>query len=291
VPADFGYFYVVVSVKDAYRLWDTVTQSDLALLDPQRAQTGQTYGVAFKDYQPIMSGIVSPTVQVVGTGAVPVSGAVAAGYSGPANYTYVVTMVSGGASGVAMFNWIRSGMTTTNGPFLTSQVPFTFGDGLGVTVAFPAGTYNQGDTFIINATANNGNTGQQRYELWPSPSLNNPAVPAYLYPYIYIKREYDLTPQAPTLPPLMANRGDLILEMALAACARFPGSDADHPNPYFNLSLALQHDARVNLMMTDAERNDEEVGVQMLTYKEYPFYPAPWLDGAWQQTHAPFIRG
>ena len=295
VPSDFGYFYSIVSIKDAYRLWDTVTESDLNLLDPQRAQTGQTYGAAFYDYQPIFQGTVNPVVQVVGTGAVPVSGAVAAGYSGPAPYTYIITISTGGLPGGALqFTWIRSGQGASTGPIaVPNNNPITLADGLGVTVSFPAGTYNLNDVFIINANPAfaGGNSGQMRYELWPSPTLNTATAPVYQYPFIYIKREYDLTPDNPTLPPLMANRGDLILEKALARCSRFPGADSDHPNPYFNLALALQHETRYENMMVDAERNDEEVGVSRISYKEYPFYPAPWLDGSWQQTHAPFIRG
>lgn len=292
VPADFGYFYVVVSIKDAYRLWDTVSAADLDLLDPQRAQTGQTYGCAFHDYNAIYSGTVGPTIQIIGTGQTPISGAVSAGYTGPVNYTYTITIAIGGSPGTVTFNWIRSGqsLATTGVATNNTNTPIPLSDGLGVTLTFIPGNYNAGDTFIINATAATV-TGSMRYELWPSPSLNTPTVPAYQYPYIYIKREYDLTPQSPALPPLIANRGDLILEMGLAACARFPGPDADHPNPYFNLGLAMAHEARVENLMRDAERNDEEVGVTLVTYKEYPFYPAPWLDGSWQQTHAPFIRG
>ena len=293
VPSDFGYFYVIVSTKDAYRLWDTASQSDLALLDPQRAQTGQTYAAAFRDYQTIQSGVVQPTVKITSqTDPAPMAGAVAAGYSGPVNYSYVVTISTGGSPGGALaFTWIRSGQSSSTGPIaVPNNNPITLGDGLGVTLSFPAGTYVLNDVFVVNAIAGS-QTGQMRYELWPSPSLNTPTVPSFIYPYIYIKRESDLTPANPTLPPTIAQRGDVILEMALAQCARFPGPDTDHPNPYFNLALALQHEARAEKMFVDLERNDEEIGITLVTYKEYPFYPAPWLDGSWQQSHAPFIRG
>jgi len=50
VPDDFGYWYVIVSIKDGYRLWTNVTEQDLALLDPQRTNQGQTYAAAFRDY-------------------------------------------------------------------------------------------------------------------------------------------------------------------------------------------------------------------------------------------------
>jgi len=196
--------------------------------------------------------------------------------------------------GALQFTWIRSGQAASTGPIsVPNNNPISLSDGLGVTLTFQSATYITNDVFVVNANpaSAGGNTGTARYELWPSPALNTPTAPVFQYPYIYIKKEYDLTAANPTLPPLMANRGDLILEMALAACARYPGPDTDHPNPYFNLALAVQHDMRAEKMFVDAERNDEEVGVSLVTYKEYPFYPAPWLDGSWQQSHAPFIRG
>ena len=294
VPADFGYFDVIVSTKDAYRLWDTATQSDLALLDPQRAQTGQTYAAVFRDYQTVSAGVVQPTIKVVGAGAdpTPVSGSVTAGYTGPVSYSYIVTISTGGTPGGALqFTWIRSGQAASTGPIaVPNNNPITLSDGLGVTISFPAGTYVLNDVFVINAVAGS-QTGTARYELWPAPSLNVATVPSYIYPYLYWRKEADLTIANPTLPPTFATRGDAILERALMSCARWPGSDADHPNPYFNLALANQHEATYENIMRDMERNDEEISVTAITYKEYPFYPAPWLDGNWQQTHAPFLRG
>ncbi len=155
----------------------------------------------------------------------------------------------------------------------------------GVQIYWPTGqSYVASDLFVINCTSQ-VTTGVPRYELWPAPTYTG-----YLYPYQYVAKEYDLTPAAPQLPPFIAHRGEVILEMALAACARYPGADTDHPNPYFNLSLALQHETRVQNMFVDLERNDEEVGVSLIDYQNFPLYPAPWLDGSWQSTHAPFLR-
>jgi hypothetical protein len=86
----------------------------------------------------------------------------------------------------------------------------------------------------------------------------------------------------------VATRGELILEMALEKCATFPGPDKDHPNPYFNLALSTMHHTRVEQMMVDAERNDEELGVTNLTFQDYQFL-GPWWDGQWRQNHAPFL--
>jgi hypothetical protein len=79
--------------------------------------------------------------------------------------------------------------------------------------------------------------------------------------------------------------------MALEKCAEYPGSDAEHPNIYHDLRQAKYHHDKVTDMLIDLERNDEEVGVSLIDYQTYPYAPAPWLDGQWQQTHAPFLIG
>jgi hypothetical protein len=155
----------------------------------------------------------------------------------------------------------------------------------GVQIYWPNATYVSGDLFVINAVSST-TSGQILYELWPAPSFSG-----YLYPYIYVAKESDLTTAAPTLPPLIANRGEVLLEAALQKCAEFPGQDSDHPNIYYNLKQALYHQSRLNDMMVDLERNDEEVGVSLIDYEIYPYSPAPWLTGEWQQTHAPYLTG
>lgn len=284
VPADFGYFLVVVSVKDGYRLWTNMTQTDLGLMDPQRVNTGQTYATAFRDYQQQLSGTVGPVIPVSATGASPVS-TTSLGFSYVADATYIIRVATTGVSGAATFSWMRSGQTGFTGPILTDIAAADLMDG--VQVYWPAGgaVYTAGDLFIINARAGSV-SGSVRYELWPAPTTS-----AYLYPYLYLAREYDLTVGQPQLPYPVAARGEVLLEMALASCARFPGPDTDHPNPYFNLTLAVQHDRRALELIYDLERNDEETGVSNVSYQEYPFYPAPWLDGHWQQSHSPFLRG
>ncbi len=283
VPPDFGYWYVVVSIKDGYRLWTNMTESDLALLDPQRANTGQTYAVAFRDYTPQFGGTIGAVIPAGATGPSPIS-TTSDGYSYPANATFIVQVVTGGATGTATFRWMRSGQVAFSLAQLTADFATDLSDG--VQVYWPdSQIYVSGDLFVINCQSIVSSSGP-RYELWPGPTF-----PGYLYPYIYIARESDLTVQQPQLPPYIASRGEVILEMALASCARFPGADADKPNPYYSLALAGMHETRVSNMLVDLERNDEEVGVTNITYQEYPFYPAPWMDGSWQQSHAPFLRG
>ena len=50
------------------------------------------------------------------------------------------------------------------------------------------------------------------------------------------------------------------------------------------------HEARAERLLNDLERNDNEVSETNITYQDFPFYPAPWLDGRWQQSHAPFLN-
>jgi hypothetical protein len=283
VPSDFGYFQVVVSVKDGYRLWTNMTQSDLGLMDPQRTNTGQTYAVALRDYQPILGGTIGSVIPVAAAGAAPVS-TTTLGYSYVSDATYIIQVVGGGISGVATFRWMRAGQTAFTGPVVTSDMAADLMDG--VQVYWPdAATYVANDLFVVNAQAS-AMSGNPRYELWPAPTIAN-----YLYPYLYVAREWDLTQAQPQLPYPIAQRGEVLLEMALAKCARYPGADTDHPNPYFNLTLALQHDRIAEQLLNDLERNDEEIGVTTVSYQEMPFYPAPWMDGAWEQSHAPFLRG
>lgn len=283
VPADFNYFYVAISIKDAYRMWTNVTEADLAMLDPQRTNQGQSYALSFKDYVQNFGGTIGPCIQVSGSGPSPVS-TTTTGYSYVANATYIIQVVTGGISGVATFQWLRSGQTAFVGPAVTSDGPQDLQDG--VQVYWPDNvTFVAGNIFIINAQSQI-QTGVPRYELWPAPTFNG-----YLYPYIYIRKEYDLTPQQPQLPPFIASRGDILLEMALACCARYPGSDSEHPNPYYDLKLAQVHDVRAEHFLNELERNDEEVGVSNVTFESYPMFAAPWATGSWQQHHAPFLGG
>jgi len=282
VPSDFGYFYVAVSIKDSYRLWTNVTESELAIFDPQRTNQGQTYAVVFRDYTSVPGGIISPAVNVTTpSGPSPIS-TTSTGYSYPANASYVVQVVTGGISGTATFQWLRAGQASFQPAQLTSNQATDLADG--VQIYWPDTlSYNSGDIFIIQCQALSTQS-IPRYELWPAPTFSG-----YLYPFIYIAKETDLTPQAPSLPPFMANRGEVILELALAKCATYPGSDPNHPNIYYNLKQAAYHEGRAADMIIDLERNDEEVGVTLVDYQEWPLAMAPWMTGSWMQSHAPWL--
>lgn len=283
VPDDFGYWLYLISIKDAYRLWTNVTESDLAVMDPQRTNQGQTYACVFRDYNQLFGGSIGPVLPVAAVGAAPIS-TTSTGFSYVSNATYIIQVVLGGVSGTATFQWMRSGQTAFQPTQTTSDLAQDLMDG--VQIYWPdSATYVANDLFVINAQSVVTQSGP-RYELWPGPTFSG-----YLYPYQYLVKEYDLTVDAPSLPPFVANRGEVLIEMALAKCATFPGSDMDHPNPYFNLNLSQLHYGRAMDLIEDMERNDQEVGQSRVDYQQYPMSPSPWLDGSWQQTHAPFLNG
>jgi hypothetical protein len=284
MPSDWGYVYAVVDIKNAQKLWPYATQDELATWDPQRGTYGQSYAFVFRDYSPQFGGVVGPVIPVTNPfDPAPVS-FTSTGFTYVANASYVVQVVTGGPSGTATFQWLRAGQTTFQPVIPTSDQLQTLMDG--VQVYWPDGAnYVPGDLFVINCTSQVSGS-VPRYELWPPPSY-----PGFLYPVIYIAKEYDLTVAQPTLPPFIANRGEVLLEAALEKCAMLPGADSDHPNPYFNLKLAQFHQAKLSEMLVDLERNDREVGIYNLDYGDWPYYGGPWDDGRWRQTHAPSLIG
>lgn len=282
VPQDFGYFYVAVSIKDGYRLWTNVTQAELAIMDPQRTNQGQTYAAAFKDFTSQYGGIVGPIIPVSNAGNRGPISTTSTGYTYIANATYIIQVVAGGISGTATFKWMRAGGGSFSPTQATSDQAQDLSDG--VQIYWPDGlTFVTDDLFVINCVSLITQS-VPRYELWPAPTFNG-----YLYPYIYIAKEYDLTQQQPQLPPFVANRGELLLEMALEKCAMYPGT-TEQPNQYFNLKLAQYHSMRVENMLIDFKNNDQNVDISNIFYQDWPF-AGPWGDGGWEQRHAPFLNG
>lgn len=119
-----------------------------------------------------------------------------------------------------------------------------------------------------------------RYEIWPHQRAQ------YVYPFMYINRPPDLSDADGALPRYI--RGDVLLEMALAQAARWPGPAKDAINPYFNLALAMQHDARAEQMLRDLDRTDDEVWENDVTYisvSAMPFASVPYGDARFLQSH------
>ena len=279
VPQDFKSFYSLVNLTNNYRLWTNLTQAELDMADPQRVQIGITYAAAFYDYTQNYNGIISPTLQVRGTGTSPVSGT-STGYLFPANSIYTVEITTGGDSGAAVFKWKQdAGSYTTGVTTDTNAIELSNG----VAVYFPSGLYVVGDVFVIQCTAL-AVPAVPRYEFWPRP-INTP----YVYSYLYTTKNPPLTDADPQLPAMIANRGDVILEMALTQAAQFPGTDTMR-NPYYNLTLAAQHGQKAESLIYEMEKKDDEVGIKDLTYQQYLAYPCPFLDGSFLQSHAIYPR-
>lgn len=118
------------------------------------------------------------------------------------------------------------------------------------------------------------------YEIWPHQKAQ------YVYPFYYIGRPPDLSDVGASLPRFI--RGDVLLEFALAQAARWPGPSADEKNPYFNLTLAMQHDARAMVMLNDMARTDDEIMEADVSYQSLssmPFAAFPFGDSRWLQSH------
>lgn len=145
---------------------------------------------------------------------------------------------------------------------------------------------NTGTPYVVASYAYTTLTTQgvpplPQYELWPH-QLSN-----YVYPFMYETRPPDLDDPGASLPRYI--RGDMLLEMALAQCARWPGPDVDHPNPYFNLQLAQQHEAKGQKILFDLERQDDEVYENQVEYQTMltlPFASLPLGDAHWLQSHS-----
>ena len=286
VPADFKSFYSIVNTTNNYKLWTGTTQAEIDLCDPQRVQFGPSWAAAFYDYSRPLSGSVGATLQAWGTGATPVS-TTSYGFSYPLNSVYQVVITASGipGGGVLTFQWRQDNGAWTVGVTVDDNSAIDLSNG--VQVYFPIGNYTAGDVFVIQCTAL---TAQQssvpRYELWPRP-VNAP----YVYPYIYVANYTEIDDVHPTLPPFVGQRGDVILEMALAAAARFPGekekSDQGvNKTPYFDLKLSQTHAGRAETMIFELEKKDEDVALKDMMLQSLPWAPAPWASGVYAQSHA-----
>jgi hypothetical protein len=127
-----------------------------------------------------------------------------------------------------------------------------------------------------------------RFEIWPHVTSN------YVLPFLYVARATDISDAGAVLPRYI--RGDLLMEMAMAEAAKWPGASDDNTspyasrksNPYFNLALAKMHTDRAEYMTVELERQDEEVSIMNLQYDSItrlPWSPLP-LDASFWQKHA-----
>lgn len=120
-----------------------------------------------------------------------------------------------------------------------------------------------------------------RFEVWPHQQA------AYVIPFMYERRFPDLNDATGELPRYIP--GNVLLEGGLAACARWPGPDAEHRNPYFGLSLATMHEGLYDAQVRELERQDDEVYGRDVSYgiQDLPFCPYPFpVNASYLQLHA-----
>lgn len=276
-PTDFHQFICLWDPAFNWQLYLDVNQAEINIWDAQRANTGNSYVVSFRDYTTAQVGIVSSPTQIVGTGAIPVSGGV---FNAPSNCIFTVIITTTGSSGTAVFKWSKN-----NGSYTTGVTTDSLGNPQslqdGVSVSFPTSvTYTSGDTFIISCTAIS-NAGLPRYELWPHQQA------AHVYPFLYESRPTDLNDPNAVIPRYLP--GNVLVDMALEDVTLYPGPSADKPNPYYSPRAAAYHRSRAMEQVNTLERQDDEVWVQNIQYS----YPAmawamatPLGDARFLQSHA-----
>lgn len=275
MPEDFQHFYSVTCPANNYRLNFNATQAEFDSYDPQRSQQGDSYALGFLDYTANTQGSVGPGVRIKGTGAAPVF-ATAEGYGYPQDTVYACEITAGGGSGTASFRWTQDEGITQGAGVLTSQSPIGLSNG--VQIYFPVGTYNQGDMFV-SVCRRDRTSGVPRYELWP-----RPVGATKVYPYIYAKKLPALTDDDPALPPFVSRRGDVLIEMALAQLALWPGT-SNQPNPYRDPQVHQLHAQKAERLIYELEKKDDDTAIRDLIYSDLP-YMGPWRDGSWLQQHA-----
>lgn len=275
VPADFHALVSVIDQRFNWQLNLNLDQNFLDRVDAQRSNPGNPYCVVPRDYTTSKLGTVDTPLQVLGTGPGPSS---SGSYSAPSDSIFTVECTTGGASGTAQFRWKKD-----SGSYTSAVVTDENGQSLqdGVNVFWPTAlTYVLGDIWVIRCLASNS-PGVPRYELWPHQKAQA------VYPFLYETRPVDLDVSGSVIPQHI--RGDVLLDMALAEAARWPGPSADKPNPFFSLPSAAMHDKRVEQMIAEMERQDDEVYEQDATYqwRSFGFAQGPWGDADWLQKHGP----
>lgn len=271
-PSDFHAFHTVWDPNYNWQLRLNYSQKELNLWDAQRSNSGQAYLLAAADYSRSSLGTVSSVTQVLGSGNDPVSTGT---YTAPTDAIFTIEVTTGGTTGTAVFRWKKNEGSYTS-TVTSSATAQDLSDG--VQIYWPTGVaYTLGDMWVIRCTAVS-TIGLPRFEAWPH------VKQSYVLPFIYESRAVDLEDPGAVLPRFI--RGDVLLQMALAEAARWPGPDPTKPSIYFNLQLAKMHSDSAEFMIMELERQDEEVYLQDVCYTYSNLEFSPLGDAAWLQSHA-----
>lgn len=265
-PADFFSFISILNPTAGFQMGWGVEARELDQKDPQRKSAGLPYLVASADYAQDYQGVVNQVLQAHGSGSSPSS---TGDYTGVNDAVFVVEITGSGDSGVATFQWKKDSGTITTG-VLSDTAPVDLQDG--VQLVFPSGSaYVSGDVFVVRCDAK-ASPGLPRFEIWPH-CRNAAAVP-----FLYECRVPDLSETG--FPPRYIT-GNVILEGALAKCARWPGRGENEVNPYFQIALATAHENGFAGKLTKLQDQDDQVYPADVTYySSKPFSPqfsAEWL--------------
>jgi len=234
-------------------------------------QTGHGYSTG--DYVTIIG--AAPT-EYTGTYAVTVTGA------NTYTYTFAGSATSPATGTItarreAVFKWKKNEGTYTTNVVADTDVGVTLSEG--VAISFPSGTYVVGDTFCVRVSPVM-NAGLPRFEVWPHVTTRT------VLQFQYISRYKDIDQPGVGLPGILANRGDILVELALAEAARWPGTET-MPNPYAQIARAEYHEKLAKELIADLERQDEEIFARnIFDYNDTLVdTDSDWPDLQWRQEH------
>lgn len=265
-PADFFSFISVLNPTAGFQMGWGVEARELDQKDSQRKSAGLPYLVASADYTLDGAGTVGAVVHAIGTGASPSSSGI---YTGVNDSVFIVQYIST-SGGNQLFQWKKDGGVFTSIATPDDGTPVDLQDG--VQVVFPVGLgYHSSDVFVIPCSATPV-PGLPRFEIWPHSRV------ATAVPFLYECRVPDLSDMG--APPRYIT-GNVLLEGALAKCARWPGRGENEVNPYFQVALAQAHENGFTGKMTKlADQDDQVYPADVTYYQSVPFSPqwsAEWL--------------
>jgi hypothetical protein len=252
----------VRDVRNSYEL-SVIQHSELNVLDPDRTYyDAQSWVLAPFDTLVRRSGEVGAAVQVVGAGDGPVaSGA----YTGSRDGLITVRTVGGA------YEWRKDGGPWQ--PGIIDPVPVELVQG--VYLSWEAGgVYVDGEVWVVQIKAG-AETAEQRWEIWPHPTAQA------VYPMVYTARPADLGDLDGFLPRSVP--GNVLLDGALAALARWPGPDVDRRNPYFQIALAEAMEAKFRRAVDGLKLTDDNLRTDSLWYTGLSRHPR--FDSIWAQKH------
>jgi hypothetical protein len=261
-PSDFFSWISAVDIQRSWRLNINVPRVQLDFYDARRTSQGSPILLSFIDYTRAYNGKVYSVVQVAGAGPKPTSGGI---YMGPDDALYTIKITGGGVADTATFQWKKN-----EGAFSANIVCSSIVNSIdaGMVVTWPAGTFINGDTFVIRTTSQSS-PGLPRFEIYPYPSSQT------ILPIYYWSRYSDINDPNTTLPPFVP--GNYIKEGALGKAARISGTDAK-PNPYAQIARAEHHEDQFQSFIAELQRNDEEVSPTDVGF-DLPYAPLPWSIG------------